>query len=52
MDVEDVITTFYDTLRIAGKVKIQSNDAVLKTQVESDMIYEWEGRLETDPWKD
>ena len=41
MDVEDVRTTFYDTLRIAWKMKIQSNDAVLQTQVESDMIYEY-----------
>ncbi len=41
MDIEDLQATYYDTLRMAGKVKIRSENAVLWTQVESDRIYEY-----------
>ena len=38
MDVEDVKTTFYDTLRMAGKLEISFRRPVLRTQVESETI--------------
>lgn len=41
MDIEDLQATFYDTLRMAGKVKIRSENAVLWTQMEFDMINEY-----------
>lgn len=36
MNVEDLKTTFYDTFRMVGKVRIRSEDAVLRTVVEKD----------------
>ena len=39
LDVEDVKTTFYDTLRMVGKLKISARSLVLCTQVESKIIY-------------
>ena len=39
MDVEDVKMTFYDTLRMAGKLEISSRHPVPRTQVESETIY-------------
>lgn len=39
LDVEDVKTTFYDTLRMAGKLHIRSKDAVLWTDVYRDVIH-------------
>lgn len=47
MDVEDVKTTFYDTLRMVGKVRIRSEDEVLWTVVEKDVIYGYK----KDSWK-
>ena len=47
MDVEDVKTTFYDTLRMVGKVRIRSEDEVLWTVVEKDVIYGYK----RDSWK-
>ena len=47
MDVEDVKTTYYDTLRMAGKVRIHDENAVLRTRVETEMLYEY-GK---DGWK-
>ena len=47
MDVEDVKTTYYDTLRMAGKVRIHDDNAVLWTRVETEMLYEY-GK---DGWK-
>ena len=41
MDIEDLQATSYDTLRMAGKVKILSENAVLWTQMEFDMINEY-----------
>ena len=46
-DVEDVKATFYDTLRMAGKIQIPGERAPLRTKVESEMIY---GYLK-DEWK-
>ena len=39
MNVEDVKATYYDTLRIAGNVRIHSVDSVLWTKVETEVIY-------------
>ena len=47
MDVEDVKTTYYDTLRMAGKLEIPSKNSVLRTDVESEVIY----RFGKDVWK-
>ena len=47
MDVEDVKTTFYDTLRMAVKLEISSRRPVLRTQVESETIY----RFGKDGWR-
>ena len=47
MDVEDVKTTYYDTLRMAGKVRIQDKGEVLRTRKETDMLHGY-GK---DGWK-
>ena len=47
MVVEDVKTTFYDTLRMTGKLEICSGRFVLQTQVESEVIY----RFGKDGWR-
>ena len=47
LDVEDVKATFYDTLRMAGKIQIPGGQAPLRTAVEKDMIY---GYMK-DTWK-
>ena len=47
MDVEDMKTTFYDMLRMVGKLRIRSEDAVLRTVVEKDVIYGYK----KDSWK-
>ena len=46
MDVEDVKTTFYDTLRMACELEITANHPVLRTQVESEIIH----RFGKDGW--
>lgn len=40
MNGEDVKAMFYNTLRMAGKLRISSRNAVRWTQVESDILYE------------
>ena len=47
LDVEDVKVTFYDNLRMAGKIQIPGGQAPLRTAVEKDMIY---GYMK-DTWK-
>ena len=47
MDVEDVKTTYYDTLRMAGKLELPSRSSVLHTDVEAEIIY----RFGKDGWK-
>ena len=47
LDVEDVKATFYDNLRMAGKIQIPGGQAPLRTAVEKDMIY---GYMK-DTWK-
>jgi len=47
LDVEDVKTTFYVTLRMTGKVPISGGRAPFRTLVEKEMIY---GNLK-DTWK-
>ena len=47
MDVEDVKTTFYDTLRMAGDLEISSRHLVLWTQLETDVIH----RFGKDKWR-
>jgi len=37
--VEDVKTTFYDTLRMAGKVRIDPKNSVLKCRRNLEVIY-------------
>ena len=39
LDVEDVKATFYDTLRMAGKIQISGGRIPLRTQVEKDVVY-------------
>ena len=39
LDVEDVKVTFYDTLRMAGKIQIPGGSSVLRSRVESELIY-------------
>ena len=46
-DVEDVKTTFYDTLRMAGKIQIPGGEAVLRKKVETEAVY---GYLKDD-WR-
>ncbi len=46
-DVEDVKATFYDTLRMAGKIQIPGGCAVLRKKVEDEIIY---GYLKDD-WR-
>ena len=47
LDVEDVKATFYDTLRMAGKIQIPGGRAVLRKKVEDEIIY---GYLKDD-WR-
>ena len=47
MDMEDVKTTYYDTLRMAGKLEISSRRPVLRTQLEPEIIY----RFGKDGWR-
>ena len=47
MDVEDVKTTFYDTLRMDGNLEITASHPVLQTQVESEIIC----RFGKDGWR-
>jgi len=47
MDVEDVKVTFYDTLRMAGKVEIRSRNAVLQTRPDTELIHGYS----KDVWK-
>ena len=47
MDMEDVKMTFYDTLRMAGKLEISSRCPVLQTQVELETIH----RFGKDGWR-
>jgi len=44
---QDMKTTFYDMLRMVGKLRIRSEDAVLRTVVEKDVIYGYK----KDSWK-
>ena len=47
LDVEGVKTTFYNTLRMAQKLKIRSGNAVLKMVAETNIIH----RYQKDCWK-
>jgi len=47
LDVEDVKTTYYDTLRMAGKLSIDPKRAVLRTSVETDLAHGYS----KDGWK-
>ena len=47
LDVEDVKTTYYDTLQMAGRLSINPERAVLRTNLEKDIIH---GQLK-DSWK-
>ena len=47
MDVEDVKVTYYDTLRMAGKLDIKPERAVLRTHLEKENIH----GLTKDIWK-
>lgn len=47
MDVQDVKATFYDTLRMAGRLEISSRNPVLSTQIESKMIH----KFRQDGWR-
>ena len=47
LDVEDVKTTYYDTLRMAGKLSIDPGRAVLRTNLEKEIIH---GQFK-DTWK-
>ena len=49
LDVEDVKTTYYDTLRMAGKLRIDPKKPVLRTSVETDLAH---GRMmEAGTWE-
>ena len=47
MDVEDVKVTYYDTLRMAGKLEIKPERAVIRTHLEKECIH----GLTKDTWK-
>ena len=47
MDVEDMKTKYYDTLRMAGELEISSSPPVLRTRVESEIIF----RFGEDRWR-
>ena len=39
LDVEDVKVTYYDTLRMAGKLSINPERAVIRTNLEKEIIH-------------
>ena len=47
LDVEDVKVTYYDTLRMAGKLSITPERSVIRTHLEKEIIH----GLTKDVWK-
>ena len=47
LDVEDVKVTYYDTLRMAGKLSIMPENPVIRTHLDKEIIHGWP----KDGWK-